>query len=94
MKRVIYKYELFNGSWDIRVPIGSIVRHVGEQGDGVYVWIEHYMSEQELTDDCYKTFKFLVVGTGHEFNDSFERRFIGTVQTQTGFVWHVFQEKE
>lgn len=92
MKRVIYKYELFNGSWDIRVPYGSIVRHAGEQDGQVYVWIEHYRAERELPEDGYKTFRFLIVGTGHEFPDSHKLEFINTVQTDAGFVWHVFRD--
>jgi hypothetical protein len=94
MKRVIYKYELKVRDTDILLPRGSVFRHVGCQGEKLFVWIEQYVQEQELTEDCFRNITFKIQGTGWEFADSSKDHFIGSAITESGFVWHIFQEKE
>jgi hypothetical protein len=87
--RVIHKYEL-TGS-QILMPQFAELLHVGEQDGIAYVWA--------LVDPAQPMVlrRVSVVGTGHRIlgmnNDSEDYitdAYVGTVQMQSGLVWHVF----
>ena len=71
-----------------RMPEGAKVLSVAERGEfgnrlDVWALVD--------PDAPMRERRFRVVGTGHPFPDADECRFVGTVRTLRGFVWHVFE---
>ena len=90
MKRV-YKYKIVPGSIHrvplVVVPLGAIVRHVGEQDGELFVWAEVDVLEV-LTEHIYLE----VFGTGHDMVEDMGvmREFLNTVQMANGLVFHIY----
>ena len=85
----VWKFELAAAeSPVVQLPEGAKVLSVaerGEFGNRLSVWA--LVDTEAPVQDR----RFRVVGTGHPFPDAEECRFVGTVQTRVGLVWHVFE---
>jgi len=82
----IYKYRL-EGILDIqiiRMPESAHILTVQIQNNKITLWAT--VNPDNLMTDR----KFVVVGTGGEFNDD-DASYIGTVQAM-GLVWHIFED--
>ena len=74
------------GTATFDMPRGAIVRHVGYQGQqDVAIWVEvdTKMPRMERT--------FTIIGTGHPAPEAWDATYLGTVQTPSGLVWHVYE---
>ena len=89
MKKVIYKYEL-SGTFNVlELPLKSKVLCAMNQREKMQLWVE--INPTEIKKEARK---FLVEGTGHDYNDSGNREYIGSIKLQDGqFIFHVFEEK-
>ena len=88
MNRAVWKFPLQPGSPSVvRMPRGSIVIHVGHDGDTAPVlWA---MVE---TNALLVGREFWVYGTGHDLPSGVSALdHQGSVQTPSGLVWHVFE---
>lgn len=87
----IYEYRLKMGITELRLPKHAKVLSVGEQGyfsiglNHLVMWVKVNVEHKP------KTRYFQVVGRGQSMPESKETSFVGTVQSVTGFVWHVFE---
>lgn len=82
----VYKYRLTPGSRSVvEMPKYATILHVGSQDDGPVLWAR-------VEDRPLEQREFYVYGTGHPIDDTIEMRFVGTCQTESGFVWHVFEK--
>ena len=84
MDRVVYKYGVMPGYNLLNIPVGSKIVHVGEQNYGLYIWVEQDPSRPIE----YKTIN--VYGTGDAIRNQHEHH-VGSVVTQNGLVWHVYE---
>jgi hypothetical protein len=73
------------GSVCISMPDHSLLLSVGLQNDQMVLWA----LVDESTFETGK--KFIVLNTGSKIT-SYIGKFIGTVTTSNGIVWHVFEE--
>ena len=83
----IHKYTLLP-ECAIELTEGAKILSVGDQQGTVVMWV--------LLDTEKPIGKriFMVFGTGHTLDDkkgTFEYIHLGTVQQESGFVWHVFE---
>lgn len=86
--RLIYKYRLPICDYPvITLPKGAQILSVGEQNGGLHVWA---LMDDEEKDFIYK--KFRIFGTGNPVVSLVDLKFINTIISRTGFVWHVFEE--
>jgi hypothetical protein len=87
MARTIWKYPLIHTSLpqEIKVPVGADLLSVGEQDGDIVLWAA-------VDPDCEPTAtrQITIVGTGKTIPDGI-LRFIGTVQKQSGTVYHIFE---
>lgn len=72
----------------LQLPEGAKVLSVAERGEfgnrlDVWALVD--------TDAPMRERRFRVVGTGDPFPDAAACRFVGTVKTRIGLVWHVFE---
>lgn len=85
----VWKFELAVEDYPvIKMPVGAKVLSVAERGEfgnrlDVWALVDPDAPMQDR--------RFRVVGTGHPFPDADECRFVGTVQTRVGLVWHLFE---
>lgn len=90
--KVIWKYELQigeTGLYSLVLPKGSIVRYVGCQGTGIFIWVEvdHDYLKQLTAQLEVRTFH--TVGTGWvEINPG--STYLGSAQHGM-YVWHVYE---
>jgi len=86
MMRKIYKYQVAVSPDPqvLMMPRGYEILSFGEQGGNLFIWAVVDPSAP-LVDA-----NILVIGTGWEYDDD-PCRFIGTVLTKSGFVWHCFE---
>lgn len=84
--QVIFKYPLYSGENEIHVPADAVPLHVDAQGDSIYVWMMHESGANHTS-----TRQFTVYGTGWVFDDD-DVMYVGTVITELGCVWHVFEK--
>ena len=66
------------------MPRFATIRHVGAQDDGPVLWAE--VDERHAPEGR----QFFIYGTGHPISEE-GLRYIGTCQTESGFVWHVYE---
>lgn len=82
----IWKYGPFqpNECFDkVLVPDGGVIRHFGEQGGELFVWID-------IVPDAPRDWReFIVIGTGLDIPPLSIYR--GTCVHSSGFVWHLFE---
>lgn len=90
MNSVIYKFvvKALHSSEGLELPVGAQVLSIGLQKRQLYkvvMWVA-------LDPDCTETETryFYFVGTGSTLPNS-EKKFIGTVQDSSEYVWHVFE---
>lgn len=84
----VHKYELTDGVSAVRMPAGSMVLSVGNQGGTIQVWALVDPKAPEITR------VFRVIGTGHEYADV-PGEFVGTVLLAGGgLVLHIFDHGE
>lgn len=85
----VWKFELVVAEAPVvQLPEGAKVLSVAERGDsgsGLEVWA------LVNTEAPMRKRRLRVVGTGHPFPDAEECRFVGTVKTRVGLVWHLFE---
>jgi hypothetical protein len=73
----------------VQMPWGARVLHVGVQQDKVCLWAE------VNPDNRLCPRKFYSVGTGFGTVPRGDiAKFLGTVQCNGGFVWHIYEEHE
>ena len=83
---VVYKYRLMPGSPSVvEMPKYARVVYVGAQDDGPVLWA------LVDTEQPIERREFWVYGTGHTIDVSRPKVHIGTCQTESGLVWHVFE---
>lgn len=70
------------------LPAGARVLSVGEQDDKLRAWVR--VNQDETSSRCLS---LVAIGTGWEFDDA-GWRFVGTVQSISGLVWHIFARGE
>jgi hypothetical protein len=77
----IFKYKIRHGFYT-PMPRNAKPLSVGQQGSDIMCWA--------LVDDeaPFSSRKIAVIGTGHPADCGGE--FIGTVQMDSGLVWHLF----
>lgn len=83
--KTIHKHQLFikDGKQRISLPMWAVIRHVGEQNRGLFLWLE------VETENDVVVRRFIVHGAGHEIaSDEF---YVGTAQMADGLVWHVYE---
>ncbi len=80
---VIHKFPIFLGTQLLMLPQGSNVLAVGSQGPQLVLWALANPSAP------LEQIKVTVVWTGQPVRED-AGRFIGTVATDDGLVWHVF----
>ena len=86
MRKKIWKYPIKLGPQTIDMPKGSVIRHFALQNDIPTLWVEVDSSAELVPRN------FIIVGTGHTFENT-SLTYIGTVVGHEGvFVWHLFQE--
>lgn len=86
--KTIYKYPFKMGMndsvWRHLMPIGSSIIKVGEQDDEVCMWAEVNL------DLPLEARGFFIIGTG--FSIPSDSTYVGSVQMDSGLVWHVYEE--
>lgn len=83
---IIYKYPIERtGVNEIKMHAVHKILHFGEQARNLFVWAAVDKTAIEVR-------QILVVGTGQEVVDDGGRvgHYIGTVQTESGLVFHAF----
>lgn len=85
MTRVIWKFPLYPATpVQLFLPRGAEILHVGAQDEVPTMWV--LLDPAALHDPR----EFFVYGTGHPIDEE-GLVHLGTVQTNAGFVWHVFE---
>jgi hypothetical protein len=82
---VVYKYPLHPATpCVVAMPRFAQILHVGSQDDGPVLWA--------LVDQAQEPEgrRFFIYGTGHPIAEE-GLRYTGSCQTESGFVWHVFE---
>lgn len=72
---------------EVELPSSSTVRSVAMQSNNVCLWVE---VDNEVTGR--QTRKFLMVGTGREFDACKYDKFVGTF-FDAQWTWHVFEAR-
>jgi hypothetical protein len=90
MSLAIYKYEIpmgDDGSGFVAMPKGARILHCQDQCGRICIWAVVDLTEKET-----KSRHFVVLGTGHLFDESNwpHMHHIATFLTAS-FVWHVFE---
>ena len=84
--QTVHKFRLSPGNpVTVEMPNLAHIIHVGTQDDGpvLWAWVD---TDQPMTQREYYVF-----GTGHPMPSEPQLHHIGTCQTESGFVWHVFR---
>jgi hypothetical protein len=89
MTQTIWKFKLrTEGTQTIEIPAGAKLLHVGHQRSMLYLWAlvnpGKNIVEREIN----------IIGTGHDFDGEMAEKYIGTVQLDDLFVWHIFDGGE
>lgn len=81
----IHKYylEAKEEPQSIQLSENAKVVHVGEQYGSVTIWVEENPNEEKTVRTFY------VIGTGWDFGSGLKH--CGTVVTNIGFVWHIYE---
>lgn len=86
----IYKYQLpLQDVATVQMPYGACILSVGVQRDSVVVWANVDPKVERMIDR-----RFRIIGTGHEFDDTYLGRFVGTVMVGDALVFHIFEQLE
>lgn len=89
MSKTVWKFPLLPQSPSVvSMPRSAAVIHVGDNGDSGPVLWAIVETDAQLVDR-----EFWVYGTDHELPSGITKRdHLGSVQTPSGLVWHVFEE--
>ena len=89
MKKVIWKHRLnIESSFDIQMPIGTEILALQTQNDNPFIWV--LVNPDEKNTEIRK---FETVGTGEIIEETNDKKYIGTYQSQGGLlVFHVFEK--
>lgn len=82
----IHKFEVDVGENKIFLSSTARILHAGEQRGRLYIWAVVNTEEEVKTPR-----KIFVHGTGFPLEGSTHSVHIGTVQMETGLVFHVFE---
>lgn len=87
---VVYKYLITSGqNFKIEIPKQSKYLDVQIQDNYIAVW---YMVDKSIRETEIKG--FVVLMTGQFFDLSDDLKYLKTLQTEHGLVYHVFEENE
>ena len=82
---VVYKYPVFHGYFEQRMPKGAHILTMRVQHDAVQMWALVNASNET------ETRKFIFVGTGHPINED-ALKYIATIETHGGdLIFHLFE---
>jgi hypothetical protein len=81
--KTVHKYKVLPGSYSM-MPKDAEVLSVGQQGGDIVCWA---LVDDRLPADCKRG--IFGAGTGHSLPET-PGDFIGTVQMDTGLVFHFF----
>lgn len=81
----IWKYPI---KASIDMPLAATILAVGEQHGVLMLWAA-VNPDAEHTE----TRHFRVIGTGQRWKSEHPLTHLGTIQTPTGYVWHVAEER-
>jgi hypothetical protein len=84
--RVVHKFFL-DYKETVTVPIGAKILSAGKQDDRVVVW-----AEVDPSPSGMEVRQLHVLGTGWHYGEQLNLRFIQTIQSPLGLVWHIFEE--
>lgn len=84
--KVIYKYPLSNPFTRLDLPWGAQVLTAQMQGDQIVLWA---LIEQDEVRMVPRSFAAVNTGASFEISDSL--KYINTVTSGNGIVWHVFE---
>lgn len=73
-------------TFDFHFPKSEPILKVGEQGNAICLWAWH---DPEWTNPVQRT--FVIYGTGWDVPDLGHKKYIDSVITSDGFVWHIFE---
>lgn len=85
----IYKYPIAEIDEDVTltlVPWDFKVVHFESQNNVLTLWAE------VVTSDHVRSKTFRIFGTGWEIPDNYHYQ--ATTQTESGYVWHLYEKKE
>jgi len=84
---IIYKYEIpIQSRFQIPLPYGSrILKFEEQKNQGLFIWVMHNKLQKPMT----RTFG--IRATGEEFDLFDNMDYVGTAQTSSGYVWHLFE---
>ena len=86
----IWKYEIpLTDEPVIEMPLGAVVRHVGEQDGQLCAWVQVIPTQPMVRH------RLRVAGIGHPLHlpdegSRYATSYVGTVVMADGFVWHVW----
>lgn len=86
--KTIYKYNISSTQNTLILRKGAQILSVGYQGLRMMLWAV------VDTDAPQQNREVLVLGTGWNTDLQEHHKFIGTLQDNVGFVWHVFDGGE
>lgn len=88
MSKIIYKYPLEIKTWQsLNLPKGYEILTIQIQRGIPQLWaMVDPSKEVEIV-----TIEF--IGTGQPITDECDRKYINTIQSYDGLVWHVFENK-
>lgn len=93
--KTIWKFNLRPATQQtIELPQLSVIRHVGSQGDEIFIWVEIDLIGGDPMKRMQVERCFHIYGTGHPIPDMANLEFIGTVLVTAGLVFHVYEDKD
>jgi hypothetical protein len=85
MNKIILKYEVpISNIFQLEMSKIAEILTVQNQRGQLCIW-----AKQPVSDQVMVTRTFMIIGTGHEFDDG-NTKYLGTVQVDV-FVWHIFE---
>ena len=87
--KTIYKYPVPLDEFELELPRGAKILTFQSQNNNPTIWA--------LVDPLNKLEKrkFVIRGTGHPIMSNTNNDvYIGTIQTEMGLVWHLFEKVE
>ena len=83
--KTIHKYKLSPSEIGVYLPSEANILSAGTQNNEIYIWAEVplYPTQKEMRE-------IMVLGTGHNFNESINYRFLNTVFFKD-FVFHIYE---
>lgn len=83
---MIYKYPLSSSHTRLELPWDTEVLTAQMQRDRLVLWAKINPIEVRMVKRV-----FVVINTGHEFEDVGALKYLSTATSSNGIVWHVFE---